>query len=61
MFARVLVCLDEGKWSSSAELSLSLLNETFPRHHYKSSIYAIGERGWPSWRWNQNEAAKIMS
>lgn len=39
MFARVLVCLDKGK----VELSPSLLNETCPRHHCKSSIYAIRE------------------
>lgn len=48
MFARVLVCLDKGKWRSSAELSPSLLNETCPRLHYKSSIYAIREPGSPS-------------
>lgn len=45
MFARVLVCLVKGKWCSSAELSPSLLNETCPRHHYKTSIYAIREFG----------------
>ncbi len=41
------VFLAKGKRHCSTVLSLSLPNETCPRHHYKSSIYAIRELGLP--------------
>lgn len=42
----------------STTLAPSLLNETFPKHHYKRRIYAIRQLGL---QWYQNESAKIMS
>lgn len=45
----------------STVLSPSLPNETSPRHHYKSSIYAIRKLGLQLQQWYQNETAKIMS